>query len=407
VEQFLHIALAQDPTRQTFWRVVRVFGAIFCVWIGVIGIYRLLFTWNAVVPIERSTHIRIIKTEKNIANSRIVTRGLEVIPGIPTSITDFLNQSSRVLNISVAHDGTVTVILDRKISEAESAAFVGFGASVSTRNNETILTNASTIPEIRHSFFSGLVSTLFLNDDGIITTTEGSSNISVDTNTITIDHLVALTPPEIDTVITADTLLFASFSPKDIEGLTSKVFTQNTPGLLSLFTAATHNGLSAILRGTTDSLRYTFAFPITENSREYVSEMSLRAAAKELVEIPSINGIVDYLSDGSRTIALRSREEATLVFRDESPYRFLTATSLNNSVTMTETPAFLTISNDASATNLATQPQCLSNAVAFVTPKALQTLYPEQILFTPQTFFKLFSRASAIASSTSMTRMCL
>ncbi len=406
MEAPLNIPLTQTPTRQTIWRVVRIVASIVSAWLIVLGTYRLYFEWNSVVPSKGSVHIRIPKSPTTIANLRELTNGIEVIPGIPWSLDALLKTSNHVLNIGFQNDGSTVVILDRALSSTEQLAFSNAGAAVAVNRGETIITNASITPTVDHGILYGLRHTLLSSGDAVLTGKGNTFRASIEPTVVTIHGFSGLAAPTIDSAPASDTLLYASFSPNDLAGLSSRAFTQNTPGLANFFTVTTQNGLSAIIHGTAAALRYTLATPITEETRNLINESSLRALAEELTEIPTIDGITDFLDDGSKTIALRSREEATVVLRDESPYRFLTATSSAGSVTMTETPTYLTVSNTSvTPTNPVTLP-CLSGANAFVKPAILQTFLPEQTLYEPQTLTSFLWRASTIASAKSATRIC-
>lgn len=406
METPLNIALAPTATRQTTWRVVRIVAAILSAWLLVLGVYRLCFAWNHVVPSEGSVHLRITKTPTTIANLKILTNGIEVIPGVPWSLDALLSTSSRVLNIGFEGDGSTVVILDRTLSTDEQLAFSNIGATVAVAANETVITNAPIAPLIDHSIWHGLTQTLFTSSDATLSAGGNIFDIVVTPELATIRGFSGIAAPTIDSAPTSDTILYASFGMNDLTNLSGRVFTQNTPGLSNFFVVAGQNGLSATVHGTAGALRYTLATPITEETRELVNESSLRALAEELTEIPTIDGLTDFLDDGSKTIALRSREEATVVLRDESPYRFLTATSSAGSVTITETPTYLTVSNAAAGTTSSATPSCLSGATAFVKPATIQTLLPERTQYEPQTLSSFLWRASTIASGSSTTRIC-
>ncbi len=406
METSLNIALQQTPTRQTTWRVVRIVVAILGAWFLILTAYRLCFAWSSVLPSEGSVHLRIPKTPTTVANLKSVTKGIEVISGIPWSIDALLNTSNRVLNIRFEADGFTTVILDRVLSTDEQLAFSNVGATITVHGKETVITNAPSTQPINHSILYGLTRTLFTSRDATLSAGGKNFGISITSELATIHGFSGLIAPIIESEPTAETLLYASFDLNDLTGLSNRVFTQNTPGLSSFFTIASQNGLSATISGNTKALKYTFATPITEETRNLVSESSLRALAKELTEIPTIDGLTDYLDDGSKTIALRSREEATVVVRDESPYRFLTATSSAGSVIITETPTYLTVSNNAAGTTTPLALSCLSGATAFVKPAMIQALLPKRIHYEPQTLTSFLWRATTIASTSSKTRIC-
>lgn len=407
METHLNIALTQTTTRQTTWRVVRIAAALLGAWLIILTGYRLLFAWNSVVPSEGSVHLRIPKSPTTIANLRKLTNGIEAISGIPWSIDALLKTSDRVLNIGFAKDGSTVVVIDRALSTEEQLAFSNFGALVGVQGNETVITNGTEIPSIEHGAFHGLATTLFSFRDATMHGGGNSFDLSLEKQSVTIHGFSGLAAPAIDSAPAADTILFASFDLNDLQGLSDRVFTQNTPGLANFFTIASQNGISATVHGNAGALGYTFATPITEETRDLVNESTLRALAKELTEIPTIDGMTDFLDDGSKTIALRSREEAAVVLRDESPYRFLTATSSTGSVTITETPTYLTVSNAAIPSEAPRVSPCLSGATAFAKPANIQKLLPERTLYAPQTLSAFLWRATTIASTSATTRICI
>lgn len=406
MEAPLNIALQHTPARRTTRRVVRIVASIVSAWLLILSVYRLCFAWSSVLPSEDSIHLRIPKTPATVASLKSFTNGIEVIPGIPWSLDALLNTSNRVLNISFTTDGMTTVILDRALSTEEQFAFSNFGATVAVQTNESVITNAATAPLIDHGVFYGLIRTLLTSRDATLSASGNTFGVSISPELATIHGFSGLSAPMIGSEIMSDTLLYASFRPNDLAGLSDRVFTQNTPGLSNFFAIASHNGISATISGNATVTQYTLATPITEATRHYVNESSLRSLSKELTEIPTIDGLTDFLDDGSKTIALRSREEATVVLRDESPYRFLTATSSVGSVTITETPTYLTVSNNVVGTASATAPSCLSGTSAFVKPARIRTLLPERTHYEPQTLTSFLWRATTIASASSTTRIC-
>ncbi len=373
----------------------------------VVAAYRIGFTWNAIVPTEGTIHVRVMKSPKTLTNLRSLANGVEIIPGLPWSAAALLQETHRVLNIAFSLDGSVTVILDRALTAEEQSTFSGFGATVSVYDSETVISNTTETYFPEHSVLYGLYTTVFSSKDARITSGGGTFTATLSPTAITMRGFSALTAPIIDSTPSSDTLVFASFAPRELTEYIPQIFTQNTPGLSNFFTIASQNGLSAVIRHTTGTPQYTFATPITNETREFINESSLRALATELTEIPSINGITDFLDDGSKTIALRSREAATVVLRDESPYRFLTATSSVGSVTLTQTPTHLTVSNASSTALVPEIPSCLASASAFMKPSAIQALLPERTFYTSQTLASLLWRAHTIASSTTITRICI
>jgi hypothetical protein len=189
--------------------------------------------------------------------------------------------------------------------------------------------------------------------------------------------------------------------------LRDRIFTENTPGLSSFFELTVQNGISAVIDRTKDTYSYTFATPLTNETRSLVHESMLRSFARELTELPTLEGITRYRDDGSRAITLRTREEAAVVVRDESPYRFLNATTSRASITITETPAFLTVSNGQPSSRDSALPTCLAGTRAFVLPSALRALLPEETSYRAPHLASILWNTTTIASSSSATRMCI
>ena len=406
MEDSLNIALTPNPTRQKFWRVVRDSAIVLSIFLGIVGLHRLVFTWSSIVPNKTDVTIRLPRNPKTITALRSFTKGLNVIPGVPTSLADLLRSSKRTLTIIYSSDASITAILDRAITDQEKAAFESFGATVIIDGSSTVITNAPTAPTINRSFFSGLYRTLSLGSSGTLSTQSGTTSFNLDDTSATFSHFAALQAPTIDGPITANTVIYTSLSNSDLSGLTDRVFTQNTPGLAQLFSLGAKNGLSVIAaQETNNTPAFSIAVPITDDTRTTVNEDFLRQTAKEFTEIPTINGITNYLDDGSRTINLRSREEATIVIRDESPYRFLTAASSQASINITQTPTLLTLKSGSLDGAVVTTP-CLSGARAFVLPKIISSAITSPTTYSPQTLVSLIWRANAIASTNSTTRIC-
>lgn len=297
-------------------------------------------------------------------------------------------------------------MLDRTVSDQEKAAFESFGTIVVLDGSSTIITNTSTAPTINRSFFSGLYRTLSLGSSGTLSTQGGTTSFNLNATSATFSRFAALQAPSIEGPITSNTILYASLSNNDLSGLVDRVFTQNTPGLAQLFSLGTKNGLSVIAaQESTNAPTFNIAIPITDDTRATVNEEFLRQTAKEFTEIPTIDGITNYLDDGSRTTNLRSREIATVVIRDESPYRFLNATSSLASINITQTPNLLTIKSGSLDGPTITTP-CLSGASAFVRPKIISSLVSSPVAFSSQTLASLIWRANAIASTNNTTRIC-
>lgn len=406
MEDSLNIALTPNPTRQKFWRVVRDSAIVFGIFFGVIGIHRLAFTWSSIVPNDTDVTIRLPRDPETITALRSFAKGLNVIPGVPASLADLLRSSKRVLTIAYSTDGSVAIVLDRTVNNQEKAALESFGAIVVLDGSSTIITNASATPIINRSFFSGLYRTLSLGSSGTLSTQGGTTSFDLNATSATFSHFAALQAPSIEGSITANTVLYASLSNNDLSGLTDRVFTKNTPGLAQLFSLGTKNGLSIIAAQEADNApAFSIAIPVTDDTRVTVNEEFLRQTAKEFTEIPTIDGITNYLDDGSRTTNLRSREIATVVIRDESPYRFLNATSSLASINITQTPNLLTIKSGSLDGPTITTP-CLGGARAFVRPKIISSLVSSPVAFSSQTLVSLIWRADAIASTNNTTRIC-
>lgn len=406
MEAPLNIALHQTKARQITWRVVHIVGAVLLAWTVVTVVYRCIFTWSDVVPAENAVHLRIPKTPRTQAHLRTLLNGIEVIPGVPWSADALLNASHRVLNISVQDQGIVTVVIDRAVSSEEQAAFEAFGAHVYRARGLTIVTNDANMPTVERGMFFGFLRTVFASHHATLNAGGNRFGVSLTETTATIHGFTLMSPPMIESTPTAHTILYASLS-NELLPLSQHIFTQNTPGIANFFTLAGQNGLSATMHNAAGTLQYTFATPITEEARSLVNEASLRALAQELTEIPSIAGITEYLDDGSKTTTIRSRERAVVVLRDESPYRFLTATSATSTVTITETPKYLTVSNASAVTHTPTHPPCHSRAVAFIGPQAISTMLPGKTLHEPQTLERFLWRAATIAATSSATRICI
>lgn len=406
MEDSLNIALTPNPTRQKFWRVVRDSAIVLGIFLGVVGLYRLAFAWSSIVPNDTDVTIRLPRNPETITALRSFTKGLNVLPGLPASLADLLQSSKRVLTIAYSTDGSVTIVLDRTVSDQEKAALESFGAVVVFDGSSTIITNTSATPTINRSFFSGLYRTLSLGSSGTLSTQGGTTSFDLDATSATFSHLAALQAPSIDGPITTNTIIYTALSNDDLHGLTNHVFTRNTPGLAQLFSLGTKNGLSIIAtQESTNVPAFSIAIPITDDTRTTVNEDFLRQTAKEFTEIPTIAGITNYLDDGSRTTSLRSREQATVVVRDESPYRFLTATSSQASINITQTPTLLTLKSGTIDGTAITTP-CLSGARAFVLPKTISSIVATPIVFSSQTLSSLIWHANAIASTNNATRIC-
>jgi hypothetical protein len=406
MEDALNISLASNPTRQKFWRVVRDSAIILSIFAGIVSLHRVVFTWSSVVPNDSDITIRLPRNPQTISTLRSFTRGLNVIPGVPYSLADLLRSSNRALTVAYSPDSSVTIVLDRAITDREKAAFESFGATVTIDHSSSIITNAGTPPTLNRSIISGLYRTLTLGSSGALSTQGGTTNLELKTDSVTFSDFAALEAPSIEAPITNHTLIYSALSSNDLRGLTDRIFTQNTPGLAQLFSLGTINGLSIIAAQESGAApAFSLALPITDSTRTAVNEDLLKQISREITEIPTIEGITNYLDDGSRTTNLRSREEATIVIRDESPYRFLNATSSQTSVNMTQTPTLLTLKSGSLDGATATTP-CLSGARAFILPKTITQTITLPVSFSSQSLASLLWRANAIASTNSTTRIC-
>src|SRR3989338_1209592 len=113
MELALNIPMSANPTRQKFWRVLRVVGIILAAWSVVTAVHRLTTGFSAIIPPDGTVAIRIVRSDETITNLRSLTKGVNVVPGIPISLADALSASDRVLTILFATDGTVTMIIDK------------------------------------------------------------------------------------------------------------------------------------------------------------------------------------------------------------------------------------------------------------------------------------------------------
>jgi len=401
--------MTMSPTRQKLWRVLRFTSIVLSAWSIVAGVHRLFVGYSDIVSPKDATSIQLIRNNRTIANLRSITKGMNVIPGVPISLADALNESSRSLSVWFADDGSVTMILDRAVSDEEAHALESFGATVSRQKNLTIISNSVTAPIVETNLAQGIVHTLFMGASGTIETIAGRSALSIEPSTVTIHGIGLLSPPNIDESVTSSTIFSANIPKDDLAALLPRSFTQNTPGFVSFFSLASTNGISAHIHNTSDVMTYTFAVPLTNETQPLASESSLTQLAKEIVEVPTIEGITSFLHDGSRSTILRSREEATIVVRNDVPYRFITATSSQGTAYITQTPTLLTVSNHIQENDAtAERPQsCLSNAIAFVQPQALLTTLNTQTLYQPSNLSDILWHVQEIASTKNSTRICI
>ena len=414
MELALNIPMSANPTRQKFWRVLRVVGIILAAWSVVTAVHRLTTGFSAIIPPDGTVAIRIVRSDETITNLRSLTKGVNVVPGIPISLADALSASDRVLTIWFATDGTVTMIIDKPHGGPD-----GFIDGLGSFNeatlysdydqNITVISSNPTLQPLQKSIFKNILPTLLSGDFATLTLGDNRTNVAIESRTITLHGTAFLAAPNIDEPPTANTVFSADIPAADIATLVPRVFTQNTPGLSTLFTLAAQSGVSAHINRDADTITYTLAFPLTAETQFFANEDSLTQIAKELVEIPTIDDITTFLSDGSTSITLRSREEASLLIRDEAPYRFLTATSVYGTAYITQTPTLLTVSNHVQNNNTA-QPRpasCLSGAVAFVQPKRLLSSLQSYTFYQPSLLTNLLWHADEVASTLSTTRVCI
>ncbi|MEK7632946.1 MAG: hypothetical protein AAB473_04090 [Patescibacteria group bacterium] len=409
MELALNIPMSANPTRQKFWRVLRVVGIIFGAWSIVTGIHRIAFEFSSVIPPADAVAIRIPRNDSTIANLRSLTKGMNVVPGVPLSLADALNSTNRTLNVWFAPDGGVTLILDREFSDSEATAIASFGAGVSRENGLTIISDRLTATPVSQSVFQNIFPALLSGNSAVLTLNDRRTDISIEPGKITLRGTAFLAAPNIDEPVTANTVLAVDIPAADISALLPRAFTQNTPGFSSLFLLAAQNGVSAHISLNGDIASYTLALPLTAETQLFANEDSLTHIAKELVEVPTIDGITTFLDDGSRTTTLRSREEASVLVRDDAPYRFVTATSSYGTIYITQIPTLLTVSNHVQDTNTphAREASCLSDTIAFAQPKKLFSSMESNTFYQTSSLSNLLWRASEVASTLSTTRICI
>ncbi len=409
MNSFLHIPMQISPTRQKLWRVLRFTSIVLGAWSIVSGTHRLFVGYSDIVSPQGATSIKLIRNNRTIANIRSITKGMNVVPGVPISLADALDKSSRSLSVWFNDDGSATMIIDRAVSDREALALESFGATVSRQKNLTTISNSLSIPTTETDLSRGIFNTLFTGGSGVIERNGSRSEISIEPSSVTIHGVSLLSPPDIDESVTSATLFSASIPHEELLILLPRAFTQNTPGFVSFFSLASLNGISANIHNATDSITYTLAIPLTSETQSLANENALTQLAKEIVEIPTIEGITSFLEDGSRSKILRSREEATVVIRNDAPYRFITATSSQKTVYITQTPKLLTVSNHIQQNDVATvRPlSCLSNATAFVQPQAFFMTLNTQTIYQPSNLSNMLWHVQEIASTSNTTRVCI
>ncbi|MFI3156945.1 MAG: hypothetical protein QX199_12400, partial [Methylococcaceae bacterium] len=231
---------------------------------------------------------------------------------------------------------------------------------------------------------------------------------TIDEHSMTLRGAGLLVAPKMDETISDATIFSASVSGGDIASLIPKAFTQNTPGFSSFFSLAALNGISAHIDRTDDTSSYTLAVPLTNTPTIFTTEDILMSLAQELVEVPTIDGVFGYLDDGGSVTTLRSREIATVAVRDDAPYRFITATSSRGSVSITQTPTTLSLTNRTqdSSSPSGRSKECLAGSVAFVRPVDLLSSSADQSAHHSSSLSDLLWRASEIGSTVSATKIC-
>lgn len=413
MEIALNIPMSANPTRQNLWRVLRVVGIVLAAWSLVTGVHRFVNGFSAIVPPDDTVAIRIVRNDETIANLRSLAKGMNVVPGVPMSLADALSITDRTLNVWFAGDGTVTMIIDKPLGgRGALGGLDSFGEAMFYSNYEqniTVISNNPTLAPIQKSILRNILPTLLSGNSATLTLGDNRTSVSIEPGTITLHGTAFLAAPNIDEPPTANTVFSADIPATDIASFIPRAFTQNTPGLSTLFALAAQNGVSAHIDRDTDVTTYTLAFPLTAETQSFANEDSLTQIAKELVEVPTIDGITTFLSDGSKSITLRTREEASLLIRDEAPYRFLTATSSYGTAYVTQTPTLLTVSDHVQDTN-ATQSRpasCLSGSIAFVQPKRLLSSLQSYTSYQPASISHLLWRTDEVASTLSTTRICI
>ncbi|MEK9155319.1 MAG: hypothetical protein AAB839_01600 [Patescibacteria group bacterium] len=406
MESPLNIAITPNPTRQNVWRVVRVAGLLLGAWTLVSGAYRLFHQYDNVVAPDDATSLRVVRSPQTIHQLQTTAGGLQTLPGLPISLADFVSQTNRVARIWFTADEKTVVILDAAIDESTKKAWESFGVSLRIEDAYTIITSSSEPLVLDHSTLHGVWQGIRFSNEGTLGQQGESLAIEFDDSAITL-HGALLQPPIVNDTATNDTIFSTALSADDLRRFSSHTVTQNTPGLATLVTLATQQGISAHIEKRGDDVSYAFAVPLDDDTTPLVTKDSLTLLAQEIVEIPTIQSLTAFLDDGTRTRVIRSREEATTVVREEAPYYFITATTADGTAYITQTPSLLTISNHASTIPTASTPNaCLPGAVAFVRPSALRELLFTSVSYRSMTLADLLWRSQTVASSSRLTRIC-
>lgn len=400
----LRIAISPNPLRQQLWRIISAALAVLSAWIFTSSIERLLHQYDSLVPPPTATNIRLIRSPKIIHTVRQLTGHAEVIPGLPQSPADLLIKTRRVLNIWVMDDGNMVIIFDTVIDEKTQEAWRNFGATVSQYRHFTILSNTSQPISIDQSFVQGIRRSLIFTGDGTLTQSNKTTTITFQDKSITA-NIPLLSPSHIAENPSSATLFSAHLDAVNLAALPPS--TLNTPGITQVINLAKKTGLSALIEERDNTLFYHLALPKDPHNSPPISEDFLTALAQEIVEIPTAQGLTGFLTDGTKITTMRTREEATIVRRQESPYSFLTATTAHHTVYITQTPSVLTISNYTGVSPSSTDtPSCLGDAHAIVKPKKIHSLFFSSSSYQPSLLTSLLWQGDILASNHRVTRLC-
>lgn len=378
MESMLNIPILPNPTRQKIWRVVLGIGLVMIAGSLCIGTRRIITGFDPIIAPADVTSIHLVRSIDTITHLHELVGGMNVIPGVPTSLDQFLAQSKRTVDVWFAKDGTVTVILDGVVDD----------------------------PTVKRSFWHGIWSALTLGSDGILSQGPVSLPFTIDEHSMTLRGTGLLVAPKIDEAVSDATIFSAHVAGNDVASLMPKAFTQNTPGFSSFFALAALNGISAHIDRTGDTSLYTLTVPLANAPATFTTEDVLTSLARELVEVPTIDGVFGYLDDGGSITTLRSREVATVAVRDDAPFRFITATSSRGSVSITQTPTMLSLTNRTqdSLSSLGRSKECLVGSLAFVRPTDLLVMNASS--YRPSSLSDLLWTASEIGSSSTATKIC-
>ncbi len=387
--------------------MVRVASTLVGAWAVVSTAFRIATQFNTIVPPHDATEIRIVHSPQAVENLQRTTGNMVVIPGLPLSLATLTEHTNRVLRVWTTTDGNTIAVLDRRITDAEEQSWKSFGAFIAREHSFTIIAHHSAIDPVQHSVLQGVLQGASLHSHGSIRINNVSAKLTIAPASLTINAPLIARPlihePQDGTVLFSATLSAADLSP-----LSAYAVTENTPGLASFLALARTQGISAIISQEGDSVpKFALTVPLAQETSTQTSQDVLTAFAREIVELPTIETVTAFLDDGTRTKALRTREEATLVVRTEPPSRFITATTQDPSLSLTPTPTLLTVKNFTSTaeTPIETSP-CLPGARAYLTPRALRGLLPAPSTYQPSTLSAFAWSATHIASTARKTRVC-